>query len=646
MSAAHLHLLLNHIPILGTLFGLVLLFYALVGKSDEIKKASFGSFIVTALITIPAFGSGLGAAPIVERLPDVSKTIIERHQQAALITLVAIEILGAVALLSLWLARRSPNARRWMVFVVLALAVISGGLGMWTGSLGGEIRHTEVRTISLGKRRLRMTRNARAHLVGHKENRQLHWPALLLSMLMLFASSSLAQTAPPSQPPPTPPPSSSRPQYKQLRYDEDWSSLLDPARGTEALDRIKYIPLDVSRGWYLSIGGDVRGHYESFRNPSWGQEPQDGFFLQRYMLHADLHMGNRVRIFFQIKSGLENGREGGPRPIDEDRLDIGQAFVDTAFRFGTRNTLILRVGRQEMLFGSGRLVGVRDGPNVRLSFDGLSAIMRVGSWRVDGFVTKPVETNPGLFDDAQDHARTFWGMYAARPFQVLPHGNVDLYYLGIDRKRAHFDQGTAREVRHSVGMRLWGQARAWDYNSELVLQLGSFGRGNVRAWAVASDLGYTLRQARFGPRLGLKAHIASGDRDGSDHNLETFNALFPRGEYFGEMGLIGLANLMDIHPSLDLRLTERVTVRGDWDVFWRKSLRDGIYGNGINLLRSGRTNRAHYIGSQPSLWMEWEANRHITFTASYSRFFAGPFLRETSPGRNISYLTARATYKF
>ncbi len=145
MSPVHVHLLLNHIPIFGTLFGLLLLLYALVRKNDDIKKASFGSFVITGLITIPVFLSGLGAAAIVHDLTGVSETIIEQHQGASLITLVAVVLLGAVALLSLWLSRRSPNIRGWMVAAVLVLAVISTGLGMWAGNLGGQVRHTEVR---------------------------------------------------------------------------------------------------------------------------------------------------------------------------------------------------------------------------------------------------------------------------------------------------------------------------------------------------------------------------------------------------------------------------------------------------------------------------------------------------------------------
>lgn len=218
-----------------------------------------------------------------------------------------------------------------------------------------------------------------------------------------------------------------------------------------------------------------------------------GYLLQRYMLHFDLHMGRRARAFFQLKSGVETGRRGGPRPPDEDKLDVNQAFVDVTFgdvdvdEPGQRS-LTLRVGRQEVYFGSSRLVSYREGPNVRQSFDGLRATVRAWTWRVDGFALKPVETNTGFFDDTPDHARTFWGVYAVRPLPSLPAGDkVDLYYMGLNRKSARFDQGTGREVRQTVGARLWSRGRAFDYNYELVYQFGRFGRGDIRAWTAASD---------------------------------------------------------------------------------------------------------------------------------------------------------------
>ena len=145
MDAAHLHLLLNHIPILGTIFGLLLLVYAGMKKSYELKKVSFSVFVVTALITIPVFLTGDGAAHLVRNLPGVSVEIIKQHDRAATLTTIAIELLGAAALLSLWLSRKAQLVAGWMFILMLVLALISSALAVWTGGLGGQVRHTEIR---------------------------------------------------------------------------------------------------------------------------------------------------------------------------------------------------------------------------------------------------------------------------------------------------------------------------------------------------------------------------------------------------------------------------------------------------------------------------------------------------------------------
>jgi len=106
---------------------------------------------------------------------------------------------------------------------------------------------------------------------------------------------------------PSPPP------YQQLRYEEDYSYLRDPTRRTDLWDIIKYIPFNDKGDWYLSVGGEVRERYAYFHNSLWGQESQDknGYLLQRYMLHTDLHFGPNFSFFGHLKSGLEDGRKGG-----------------------------------------------------------------------------------------------------------------------------------------------------------------------------------------------------------------------------------------------------------------------------------------------------------------------------------------------
>jgi hypothetical protein len=105
-----------------------------------------------------------------------------------------------------------------------------------------------------------------------------------------------------------------------------------------------------------------------------------------------------------------------------------------------------------MHYGSGRLIDCREGPNVRLSFDGFMVKSKINSWKVDGFALRPDVDNFGFFDNVPDHTVGFWGVYATRPAPQKV--SVDVYYLGLDRKQATFERGTAQEVRHSLGARI------------------------------------------------------------------------------------------------------------------------------------------------------------------------------------------------
>jgi hypothetical protein len=370
-----------------------------------------------------------------------------------------------------------------------------------------------------------------------------------------------------------------RPGYRKLRYEEDWSFLRDPGRRTDRLDVPKYIPL-TDDGWaWLSLGGEVRERYEYTRNPAWGSDPQDkdGVFLQRYGLHGDLHLGPNVRIFAQLLSALEDGRAGPSNPVDENELDVQQAFLDLSSDLGPEARATVRFGRQEMSFGSARLVDVREGPNVRRKFDGGRLLVDVGQdWHLDGVVVRPAEIKPGLFDDGINENQALWGVYGvATPARLLT--GIDLYYLGYHNADGSYDQGTANETRHTVGVRVWGDRAGWDWNWEFIYQWGRFDAGDIRAWSVASNTGYTWPAAPWEPRLGLSANVASGDRNPKDRNLETFNPLFPRGNYFSELALLGPRNFYNLHPSLSVSPHKGLVLSVDVDFFWRLESADGIY---------------------------------------------------------------------
>ena len=463
--------------------------------------------------------------------------------------------------------------------------------------------------------------------------------ALVLLVFLSSAPSYAASSCPPA------------PRYSDTRYDDDFTYLHDRACRSDFWDALKYIRLAAEKGWYLSLGGEIRERYERFHNPLWGQQPQSpgGYLLQRYLLFGDLHLGDNVRIFAELMSDWETYRVGGPRPqIDEDQLDFSQFFVDlTLYPFGPDDSLTFRTGRQWLIYGSQRLISNRYGPNNPLPFDGFRAILKVAPWRVDAFAVKPVETNLGVFDDQTHLPTTFWGVYAVRPLSLVNGANIDLYYLGIHNKSATYAQETGTESRQTIGTRLWGARGPWDSNSEFIGQSGAFGSGYILAWSAASDTGYTLESLPLTPRIGLRAGVASGDHDKTGPNLQTFNPLFPTGFYFNQAILNGPLNVMGVHPNLTFHLGESVALNGEWGWFWRESTNDGVYGLSGMLLRPVGTTRDSYIGSQAQVTFDWQVNHHIHFQVNYLHFFVGGYLQDTAPtGKDVDFVTTSIQYLF
>jgi len=308
----------------------------------------------------------------------------------------------------------------------------------------------------------------------------------------------------------------------------------------------------------------------------------------------------------------------------------------------------LRLGRQELRYGSARLVDVREGPNVRRKFDGGRARLSLGDWRIDALAVRPVQIEPGRFDDGTDDGQALWGLYAvdAQPGWLPAETSVDLYYFGYENDGGAFEQGAAGERRHTLGTRLWGARGGWDWNWEFIYQFGSFGRGDIAAWSVASDTGHTWRDLSWTPRVGLSANIASGDDDLDDRDLGTFNPLFPRGNYFSELALLGPRNFYNLHPSVTVKPVEGLSLTVDADFFWRLEREDGVYGPGGGLLRAGARSDARYVGTELSFNATWEIDPNLSATAIYAHFIPGAFIRQTGRSESIDFieLTLRAQF--
>lgn len=148
MNIVHLHLLLNHLPVLGSAFGFLLLGVALWRGSDELAKVSLGFLALLGAASVLVFLTGEPAQDAVERLPGFSDALAERHEDAALVATIVTGTIGALALASLFAFRRRPLPR-WLTTLALLCALGSTGLMGYVANLGGQIRHTEIRSGSI-----------------------------------------------------------------------------------------------------------------------------------------------------------------------------------------------------------------------------------------------------------------------------------------------------------------------------------------------------------------------------------------------------------------------------------------------------------------------------------------------------------------
>ena len=153
MNAAHFHLMLNHIPVLGTIFGMALLALALWRKSEELKRVALGTFVIVALLAVPVYLTGEPAEEVIMPLPDVSDSIVEQHETAGTIAFSGIVALGVGAIAGLIQFRGGKAIPSWFGTTALVFSLIVSGAMGWTANLGGKARHVELRseTISPAK---------------------------------------------------------------------------------------------------------------------------------------------------------------------------------------------------------------------------------------------------------------------------------------------------------------------------------------------------------------------------------------------------------------------------------------------------------------------------------------------------------------
>ena len=436
-------------------------------------------------------------------------------------------------------------------------------------------------------------------------------------------------------------PATERPEYDEIRSLEDWSSFVsDPADG-DPTDRLKNIRLGSVTS--LTLGGQARLRTEHTRAPELGLAgvPRHDLQLYRGLVHADLRSRGGFRVFVELGSAFAIGGELEDRPLDENRFGVRQAFWEGSL---ASERLRVRLGRQELSLGSGRLVALRDGPNVRRSFDGVRLTVRHARGEVEALAVSEVAAAEGVFDDLADPGELAWGVYTTTRVATKREVSVDAYYLGLRREGARFGATTGLDLRHSLGARLFGELGPYDWNVEAIVQAGTFADRTTLAWTVATDQGLSASLRGVSPRLGLRANATSGGST-DPRRLGTFDPLYPNLAYFSQLTLIAPQNHVDVHPRLTVDVLGKLEleVAGDW--FWRTSLDDAIYAPPGIPVGAVEDYSGRFVGTELTASVEAGLGRHASVVAYFTRLWAGPAVRSLG-GRDVDFLAFWVAYVF
>ncbi|HZY86481.1 MAG TPA: alginate export family protein, partial [Gemmataceae bacterium] len=367
--------------------------------------------------------------------------------------------------------------------------------------------------------------------------------------------------------------------------------------------------------------------------------------LTRERIYGDLWFRDIFRVYAEIFWASTFNQDLPPLVIDRNLGDFLNLFADLKVAELYDHPVYFRGGRQELLFGSQRLISPLDWANTRRTFEGGRLFYRGDKWDVDAFVVSPVVPTVNHFFSSINANEVFsgaWATYRPKAGQAL-----DAYYLNLDNT-----SGTPVTLGlpagpynvNTVGGRWVGDANNWTWDVEGDLQFGDFQQRHILAKAFSAGAGYRFADLPMTPQLWAYYDYASGDPDPSNAHATygTFNQLFPFGHYyFGFLDLVGRQNINDVNFQVSLFPTKWITTYLQYHVFRLDSAKDALYNAAGTPIRRDPTGAAgNDVGDELDYVINFHIDKHQDVLFGYSHLFAGQFIRQTGNGRSpeLTYL--------
>ena len=422
--------------------------------------------------------------------------------------------------------------------------------------------------------------------------------------------------------------------YKQSYIDNDFSYLDDPKyQGHFLGERLKR--LRPCRNVTIDLGGRFRSRFHNENNLRGGRRltgASDEYALSQTFLFGDIQIGDCLRIFGQAIDATSDGERRPSRLSEVNRFDMQMLAVDALLLTGGDDQeWWLRCGRQEMHYGSQRLVASRPWRNTPLTHDGLRTWWKADTARIDAFWVRPIDPRQHRPDDHNfdnpDQSRQFYGVFGTSKAKTATY---DLYYLGMteadDRVRTFAGVPGGFDV-HTIGGRVLRREGDLRFEFEGGYQFGSFSTSRQSAAFATIGMGHTFERLPFKPTTWLYYDWASGDGDLNDNVHGTFYQLEPRGHYYlGLADLTGRQNIQDLSLQTSLAVRDGLECRIHFHNFWLANRRDALYTNGTAPAYHDPSGAAgNEIGHELDLQLRWSISPRAHLLVGYSYLWAGDY---------------------
>jgi hypothetical protein len=423
-----------------------------------------------------------------------------------------------------------------------------------------------------------------------------------------------------------------RPDFKNLRFDEVWTRAM---RSSHWDDQIKAIPLAPQVS--LTLSGQLRWREEFAQNYNF-TSPSDNYGQSRTLLDADLQVGDAKRVHGRLFGGFRDAQSynrdlpGGTRASDADRADFQNLFVDLGYARS-----YVRYGRQEVVANRERLLGVPDWSNTRRSFQGTRVLLVVGAFAFDALDARPVVVRLNASDIGDTTTR----------FRVVSVGSAPgaaALLAGLPSTWQAYWYEQVVSVATPTRRLTTGGRVAWTFGgatktsqavgveSEAAVQSGAVGARQIRAWFWTTEAQAQFRGVLGAPTLVIGLEEASGDRSSTDSKLEAFNQLYGAAHgHGGYADVFGRANARETHVISTWDPVRLLNLRAAWYRYDRLRLEDGVYNKQNTLLRAASGSTDRHAGDEVDLTSSLNLTRHLKIIAGHAWVLPGAFLVRT-PG--------------